>query len=66
MIMPDADQSREKASHCRKLALETDTRTAQSLEMLAVEYDEDARVADIETENEGAAEATPGVQPPPA
>jgi hypothetical protein len=38
--MPNSDQCRLKASNCRKLALETDARTAQSLEMLALAYDE--------------------------
>lgn len=44
--MLTADQCREKASRCRKLALRVDAGTARSLEMLAVEYDEDARLAD--------------------
>jgi hypothetical protein len=49
--MSAADLLRAKANHCRCLARESDDRTAASLEMLALDYDEDARRADIEAEN---------------
>lgn len=45
--MPNADQCRQQAIHCRKLAKDCDDRTAANLEMLAVAYDEDARLAEI-------------------
>jgi len=50
--MPDADQCRQQAIHCRQLARDSDARTAANLEMLALAYDEDARLADIEAESE--------------
>jgi hypothetical protein len=50
VAMLTADQCREKASRCRKLAMRVDDGTARSLEMLAIEYDEDARLANIEAQ----------------
>lgn len=40
--MPTALQWREKARYCRQLAHAADASTAESLEMLATSYDEDA------------------------
>jgi hypothetical protein len=42
-----AEQYREKAEHCRRLARDLDPQSRASLEILAREYDDGALLADL-------------------